>query len=48
VADCGFENKQKWKKVYKSSPLLAILPEGPPEENPFKFNNKLCGYIFFT
>jgi hypothetical protein len=29
MADHGFENKQKWKKVYKSSPFLAILPEGP-------------------
>jgi hypothetical protein len=28
MADCGFGNKQDWKKVYKSSPLLAILPEG--------------------
>jgi hypothetical protein len=28
MADCGFENKQKWRKVDKSSPLLAIFPEG--------------------
>jgi len=31
-ADCGFENKQKWKKVYKCSPLLTILPEGPQKK----------------
>jgi hypothetical protein len=29
MADRGFENKQKWEKVYKSYPLLAILHEGP-------------------
>jgi hypothetical protein len=28
----GFENKQKWKKVWKTSPLLAILPEGPQKK----------------
>jgi hypothetical protein len=34
MADCGFEIKQKWKKVFKSSPppLLAILPEGPQKK----------------
>jgi hypothetical protein len=32
MADRGFENKQKWKKVYKSSLLLAILPEGPQKK----------------
>jgi hypothetical protein len=32
MADRGFENKQKWKKVYISSPLLAILPEGPQKK----------------
>jgi hypothetical protein len=46
MADHGFENNQKWKKVYKSSLLPAILPEGPPEEIPLKFNNKLCGKFF--
>jgi hypothetical protein len=29
MGDRVFENKQKWKKVCKSSPLLAILPKGP-------------------
>jgi hypothetical protein len=33
MSDHSFENKQKWKKVYKSYPLLAILPEG--SENKF-------------
>jgi hypothetical protein len=28
----SFENKQNWKKVYKSTPLLAILPEGPQKK----------------
>jgi hypothetical protein len=32
IADHGFENKQKLKKVYKSSPLLAIFPEGPQKK----------------
>jgi hypothetical protein len=32
MADSGFENKQKWKEVYKSSPLLAILLEGPQKK----------------
>jgi hypothetical protein len=34
MADCGFENKPKRKKVYKSSYLLAILPEGPQKKFP--------------
>ena len=34
MTDQGIENKQKWKKVYKT------------EENPLKFNNKLCGNFF--
>jgi hypothetical protein len=28
MADFGFENNQKWKRVYKNLPLLAILLEG--------------------
>jgi hypothetical protein len=32
MADCGFENKQKWKKVYKNSALLAILSKGPQKK----------------
>jgi hypothetical protein len=32
MADSSFENEQKWKRVYKSSPLQAILPEGPQKK----------------
>jgi len=48
MADCSFENKQKWKKVYKSSPI-AIVTVGPPEEMLVKFSNTLCHrYFIFT
>jgi hypothetical protein len=32
MVTCSFERKQKWKKVYKGSPLLVNLPEGPQKK----------------
>jgi hypothetical protein len=32
MADRGFENKQRWIKGRKISPLLAILSEGPQKK----------------
>jgi hypothetical protein len=44
MADHGFENKPKWKKVYKSSPFLAFFAWRTTEEIYLKFSNKLFGW----
>jgi hypothetical protein len=46
MSDRGFENKQKGKYACKSSPLLAILPDGPQKK--FQKNKiKIMWLIFF-
>jgi hypothetical protein len=42
MADRSFENKQKFKKVYKSSTSLLFFLK-----DPLKFNNKLFILFYF-
>ncbi len=42
MADRGFENKQRGKDAYKSTPLLAILPDGPQKKF---FYNLIIYYV---